>query len=106
MLGYIYLIIAVIFNSLGLIAFKLAADKSSKFIFLIGIILGLINAYFHTLSLKTLSLVITYPFLVGASTIIILIYNLIFLSDEIITWTNYIGYFCVMFGLFLIFQSK
>lgn len=105
MLSYIYLFIAVVFNSFGIIAFKLAATKSSNLIFFIGIVLGLINAYFHTLSLKTLSLAITYPFLVGLSTIIVLMYNLIFLKDHAISWSNFIGYFCVMFGLFLIFRK-
>lgn len=102
---YLLLSFAVLFNVSAYIIFKSISGKPSNllwyFIFSIGLILGAINTFLFTKSLREISLGIAYPIFSAASiTFIILISVLIF--NEKISIINMVGALTIIIGIVLL----
>ena len=69
-MNYLYLFLSVAFNVASYLIYKSIAHKQNDFIwfviFAFGLILGAINIYLFTKSLKSISLSIAYPIFSGA----------------------------------------
>jgi multidrug transporter EmrE-like cation transporter len=102
---YTFLAFAVLFNSLAYLIFKYISGRPSNLLwysmFSGGLLLGVINTYLFTKSLKNLNLGIAYPIFSAASiTLIVLISVLIF--NEKISSINVIGALVIIVGIVLL----
>lgn len=102
---YIFLSLSVLFNISAYIIFKTISGKEHSVrwyaLFLIGLLLGAVNVYFFTRSLKEIDLGIAYPVFSAASISIIILLSF-FLFRERLTIINVIGAIIVMAGIFLL----
>ena len=110
-----YLTLAFILNATANILLKLGAKKglalhgislatiTDNYLFILGIILFGMNAIFYFLALSTLSLSIAYPIMVGMSLIIINIFAIINLHEQI-TIPQIFGYVLLIVGTVIIFS--
>lgn len=102
---YIFLLLAVIFNISAYIIFKSIATKQNDFrwylVFSVGLLLGAINTYFFTKSLKELNLGIAYPVFSALSISLIILISF-FLFNEKLTLTNIIGALIIVAGIFIL----
>ena len=113
-MALLYITIAFILNAAGNILFKVAANRgivfhgslinlfSKNYILIFGFVLYAINALFYALALKSLPLSIAYPIMVVMSLLIITIFSISFLHENINT-IQIIGYLLLVLSVFLIF---
>ena len=102
---YLFLIFAVLFNVSAYIIFKTISGKPNNFnwfaIFSIGLILGAINTFLFTKSLKEINLSIAYP-VFSAASISLIILTSVFLFNEKLNVINIIGAFVIIIGIILL----
>jgi len=99
---YFLLVLAVLFNVGAYMIFKCISGKQNNFqwyaLFSLGLILGAINTYLFTKSLKEINLGVAYPIFSASSvTLIILVSVLIF--NEKINFINIAGAFLALVGI-------
>jgi multidrug transporter EmrE-like cation transporter len=102
---YLLLSFAVLFNVSAYIIFKSISGKPSNLlwyiIFSIGLILGAINTYLFTKSLKEINLGIAYPIFSAASITFIILIS-VFIFKEKISIVNIIGALIIILGIVLL----
>jgi small multidrug resistance pump len=102
---YIYLLLAVILNTSSNIIFKGISGKRNDLlwfaIFAAGLILGAINVYFFTKSLKDIDLGIAYP-IFSAACIALTILASVFIFHEKLSLVNMAGVVVIIFGIVLL----
>ncbi len=93
---YLFLILALSFNSIANILMKIGAKNIhffnelslidgilKNYILLIGLFCFGLNIIFYTISLSKINLTIAYPILVGGSVIIISLFSFLYLKESI-----------------------
>jgi multidrug transporter EmrE-like cation transporter len=102
---YIFLTLAVLFNISAYIIFRSISGKQTNFhwfiIFSIGLILGAINTFLFTKSLKEINLGIAYP-IFSAASITLIIFISVFIFNEKLSPINIIGAFITIVGIILL----
>jgi multidrug transporter EmrE-like cation transporter len=102
---YVFLSIAVLFNISAYLIFKAISGKQINFfwigIFSIGLVLGAINTFFFTKSLKELKLGIAYPVFSAASIALVVLIS-VFVFNEKIAWVNVMGALVIVLGIVLL----
>ena len=102
---YIFLSLAVLFNVSAYIIFKSISVKQTNLkwfiIFSMGLIMGAINTYLFTKSLKEINLGIAYPIFSAASITLIMLVS-VFVFNEKINPINVIGAFIIILGIVLL----
>ena len=101
---YLYLFLSVAFNIGSYLLYKSIANKQSGIlwtaIFTAGLILGVVNVYFFTKSLKDINLSIAYPVFSGACILLMIASsNLIF--GEKLSVVNIAGAVVIIVGIAL-----
>ena len=104
-MSYLYLALSILFNVVSYFVYRGIAGKENNTLwhalFAIGLILGAINAYFFTKSLKSLSLSIAYPIFSGAC-ITLMVLMSYFIFREKLNIYNLFGAIVVIFGIVLL----
>lgn len=111
---YVYLMCAFVLNALGNILLKLGSRQgfnTSSFLplpfiisnwqFLLGCFLFMLNVPFYFLALRSMSLSVAYPIMVGMSFLIVNT-AAFFLFKESISFLQILGYVCIVAGLILV----
>ena len=102
---YLFLSLAVLFNVSAYIIFKTISGKPNNFnwfiIFSVGLILGAINTFLFTKSLKELNLSIAYPIFSGASISLVILIS-VFIFNEKLNIINLLGAIIIIFGIVLL----
>jgi multidrug transporter EmrE-like cation transporter len=102
---FLLLFFAVIFNVSAYVIFKTISGKPNNFqwfiTFSIGLLLGAINTFLFTKSLKEINLGIAYPIFSAASITIIILVS-VFIFNEKFNLINIFGAFLIIFGIVLL----
>ena len=102
---YLFLTFAVLFNVSAYIIFKTISEKPNNLnwfiIFSIGLILGAINTFLFTKSLKEINLSIAYPVFSAASISLVILIS-VFIFNEKLNFVNIIGAFVIIIGIILL----
>jgi multidrug transporter EmrE-like cation transporter len=102
---YIFLSLSVLFNTGACMIFKSIAGKQNNLfwyaIFSVGLIVGAINTFFFTKSLKDIDLGIAYPVCSAASMAFIALAS-VFIFNEKFDLVNIIGVFVIILGIILL----
>ena len=102
---YLFLTFAVLFNVSAYIIFKTISGKPNNLnwfiIFSIGLILGAINTFLFTKSLKEINLSIAYPVFSAASISLVILIS-VFIFNEKLNFVNIIGAFVIIIGIILL----
>ncbi len=102
---YIFLSLAVLFNVSGYIIFKSISAKPTNIkwfmIFAVGLLLGAINTYLFTKSLKEINLSIAYPVFSAASITLITLIS-VYIFNEKMSGINILGAFIIIAGIVLL----
>jgi len=101
---YLYLFLSVAFNIASYLLYKSIADKQKGIlwsaIFTAGLILGVVNVYFFTKSLKDINLSIAYPVFSGAC-ILLMIASSSLIFGEKLSVVNIAGAVVIIIGIAL-----
>jgi multidrug transporter EmrE-like cation transporter len=109
-LGYIWLIIAVVFNVGANVLLKYSSvntsgsgffDQLQSMVFYAAIILAAVSFFMCGKALKTISLAISYPIYTAGSIIFIVIVSMLILNEKI-SAVNLLGIVVATLGIFLI----
>ena len=102
---YILLFFAVLFNVSAYVIFKTISGKPNNFqwfvIFSIGLLMGAVNTFLFTKSLKEINLGIAYPIFSAASISLIIVVS-VFLFNEKFNLVNFFGALLIMLGIVLL----
>lgn len=102
---YILLFFAVLFNVSAYVIFKTISGKPNNFqwfvIFSIGLLMGAINTFLFTKSLKEINLGIAYPIFSAASISLIIVVS-VFLFNEKFNLVNFFGALLIILGIVLL----
>jgi small multidrug resistance pump len=102
---YLLLIFAVLFNVSAYIIFKTISGKPNNFqwflIFSVGLLLGAINTFLFTKSLKEINLGLAYP-IFSAASITLIIGVSIFIFNEKFNLINFFGALLIILGIILL----
>jgi multidrug transporter EmrE-like cation transporter len=102
---YIYLFLAVGFNTVAYIIFKSIAGKQYDAgwftFFAAGLIFGAVNVFLFTKALQGLTLAVAYPVFSGASITLIMLSSYFFFGERI-SVTNILGACVIIGGIFLV----
>jgi multidrug transporter EmrE-like cation transporter len=114
----LYLIIAFIFNSMGSVMFKVAANRggfvlhgslfsilSNNYLFILGCFFFALNAVFFVLALRTLPLSIANPIMLIMSFIIVGVVSISVLHERLDSM-QLIGYVILILGVVIIFYFQ
>jgi multidrug transporter EmrE-like cation transporter len=100
-----FLALAVVFNTLASLFFKFSSNNNKNelsLIFLVvGLLLGAVNAFFYTRSLKGIELNIAYPIFSAASIMLISFVSWLLFKEKLTT-NSVIGSLIILFGIILI----
>ncbi len=106
-MSYLYLSLSVLFNIVSYMLYKGISNKSQDFhwylIFSLGLLLGIVNVFFFTKSLKNISLSIAYPIFSGACIMLIMFFSYLIFREKINTY-NLVGAVVVIIGIALLSQ--
>ena len=102
---FFLLLFAVLFNVSAYIIFKTISGKPSNLqwfvIFSIGLLLGAINTFLFTKSLKEINLGIAYPIFSAANITLIILVS-VFIFNEKFNQLNLLGAFLIILGIILL----
>jgi multidrug transporter EmrE-like cation transporter len=114
-MSVVYFILTFILNASANILLKLGAKKGlqyhglnfpelldQNYLVLLGLGSFALSAFFYFLSLRSLSISIAYPLMVGSSFVLINIYAVLFLGESI-NWQQLFGFACLLLGMVIIF---
>lgn len=108
--GYVWLIIAVIFNVGANVLLKYSSVTTSgpsffgllqSTLFYVAITLGAINFFMYGKALKTISLAISYPIYTAGNVILIVIVSMLLLNEKVSS-VNLLGIVITTLGIFLV----
>lgn len=103
-MNYVYLFLSVAFNVASYLVYKSIAHKQNDFIwfviFAFGLILGAINIYLFTKSLKSISLSIAYPIFSGACIALMMILAHVIFGEKL-SGLNIAGAIVIFAGIVL-----
>jgi small multidrug resistance pump len=103
-MNYLYLFLSVAFNVASYLVYKSIANKQNDFIWFVifaaGLILGAINIYLFTKSLKSINLSIAYPIFSGACIALMMILSHLIFGEKI-SGLNLAGAIVIFAGIVL-----
>lgn len=99
---FFYLFLSIVFNVLSYVLYKSIAPRQHTMIWylllLTGLILGLFNVVFFTISLKNIPLNVAYPVFSGCCIFSIVLISY-FVFGEKLSFNNFVGAILVIIGI-------